>query len=184
MLQKLLKRTAEELNKQNIPYMIIGGQAVLIYGEPRLTKDIDIALGISVEELQKIKRLVETLRLNPLVEDIDEFVKKTMVFPVLDNKSGIRIDFIFSFSIYESQAIKRAKEIKLGKTGVRFASLEDVVIHKVISGKPRDIEDVKSVLLKNPDYDNHYKKKWLEEFDRSLNENHLEIFKKIILNSQ
>jgi hypothetical protein len=25
--------------------MIIGGQAVLLYGEPRLTKDIDITLG-------------------------------------------------------------------------------------------------------------------------------------------
>jgi len=29
--------------------MVIGGQAVLLYGEPRLTRDIDITLGIGVE---------------------------------------------------------------------------------------------------------------------------------------
>jgi len=38
MFQKLLKKIANELNAHNIPYMVIGGQAVFIYGEPRLTK--------------------------------------------------------------------------------------------------------------------------------------------------
>jgi hypothetical protein len=33
--------------------MIIGGQAVLLYGEPRLTRDIDITLGVSAEHLDR-----------------------------------------------------------------------------------------------------------------------------------
>ena len=41
MFQDLLKRVAGELSRNAIPYMVIGGQAVLLYGEPRLTKDID-----------------------------------------------------------------------------------------------------------------------------------------------
>ncbi|NVL90146.1 MAG: hypothetical protein HWN69_04000 [Desulfobacterales bacterium] len=45
MFQKLLGRLANELSNLHIPYMVIGGQAVLLYGEPRLTKDIDITLG-------------------------------------------------------------------------------------------------------------------------------------------
>lgn len=40
-LKRLIKRIAKVLDKEKIPYMIIGGQAVLIYGELRLTKDID-----------------------------------------------------------------------------------------------------------------------------------------------
>lgn len=32
--------------------MVIGGQAILLYGEPRLTRDIDITLGINVDELK------------------------------------------------------------------------------------------------------------------------------------
>ena len=53
MFQKLLKKIANELNAHNIPYMVIGGQAVLIYGEPRLTKDIDITLGVGVSKLKE-----------------------------------------------------------------------------------------------------------------------------------
>jgi hypothetical protein len=34
--------------------MVIGGQAVLIYGEPRLTRDIDITLGASLERLAEM----------------------------------------------------------------------------------------------------------------------------------
>ncbi len=42
MIEELLQKTAQSLDNANIPYMIIGGQAVLIYGTPRLTRDIDI----------------------------------------------------------------------------------------------------------------------------------------------
>lgn len=180
MFQQLLEKTAQELLKQRIPYMIIGGQAVLVYGEPRLTKDVDITLGIGIEGLDKIKDIVETLAFKSLVKKIREFVKKTMVFPVLDEESGIRVDFIFSFSPYEKQAIKRAVGIKIGRTEVKFATLEDVVIHKIVAGRARDIEDVKSILLKNPNYDVLYIEKWLGEFDKSLNENYGEKFKILV----
>jgi len=177
VFQRLLKKISRELRKASIPYMVIGGQAVLLYGEPRLTKDIDITLGIGVKELNKIKKIVSIIGLKILVKR--EFVDKNMVLPTIEEKSGIRVDFIFSFSPYEKQAIERGKDIKLGKTFVRFASLEDVVIHKVIAGRARDIEDIKSILIKNPTYDSGEIIKWLKEFDDSLDENFLEVFRKI-----
>lgn len=180
MFQNLLKKVASELVKQKIPYMVIGGQALLVYGEPRLTKDIDITLGIGLDGLNKIKSIVEKLKLKYLIANVEDFVQKTMVLPVIDEKSGIRIDFIFSFSPYERQAIKRTNDIKFGKTVVKFASLEDVVIHKIIAERARDIEDVKSILLKNPDYDSEYIRHWLTEFDKSLKENFIETFNKLV----
>jgi len=160
--------------------MVIGGQAVLVYGEPRLTKDIDITLGIGVDKLRELITLVRNLKLKILVDDHEDFVKKTMVLPVLDNKSGIRIDFIFSFSTYEQQAIERAKKVKISNTYVKFASLEDVIIHKMIAGRARDIEDIKSMLLKNPKYRNQYIVKWLKAFDNSLGTNFIKSFKQIL----
>ena len=160
--------------------MVIGGQAVLLYGEPRLTKDIDITLGVGVDKLEKIISLIRYLRLKILVDTFEDFVKKTMVLPVMDKKSGIRIDFVFSFSPYERQAIKMAKNIKIGTTTVKFASLEDLVIHKVIAGRARDIEDVKSILLKNPKYSYQYVARQLKEFDNALGATFLNSFKKIL----
>jgi len=167
------------LKKGAIPYMVIGGQAVLLYGEPRLTRDIDITLGMGVNGLDKIKKIIKAIGLKILVEKEREFVERNMVLPTIDKKSGIRVDFIFSFSSYARQAIERGKDIKLGRTLVKFASLEDVVTHKVIAGRARDLEDVKSILLKNPKYDSVYIEKWLEEFDKSLGDHFLKIFGEI-----
>jgi len=35
--------------------MVIGGQAVFLYGEPRMTKDIDITLGMGIDGLRRLK---------------------------------------------------------------------------------------------------------------------------------
>lgn len=179
MFERLLQKIALQLKKASLPYMVIGGQAVLLYGEPRLTRDIDITLGVGVEGLAKVKKIIPVIGLGSLIEKEKEFVERNMVLPTIDNNSGIRVDFIFSFSPYIRQAIERAKDIRLGRSLVRFASLEDVVIHKVIAGRARDIEDVKSLLLKNPKYDSVYIESWLKQFDQSLGEGVLKVFRKI-----
>ena len=168
MFQKLLERISLALKKQSIEYMVIGGQAVLLYGEPRFTKDIDITLGIGVERTNEMIELAKRAGCKPLVESPADFVKKTMVLPCVDAASGIRVDFIFSFSEYERQAMKRVKRITVGDTEVCFASAEDVVIHKMIAGRPRDLEDVKTILIKNPRLETPYMKEWLEIFERDL----------------
>jgi predicted nucleotidyltransferase len=180
MFQQLLTKIANALDRLRIAYMVIGGQAVLLYGEPRLTKDIDITLGVGVEGFARITDLVRELALKILVDDPEAFVRKTMVLPVREDATGILVDFIFSHSPYEEQAITRAREVQFGATAVKFASLEDVVIHKIIAGRGRDIDDVKAILLKNPGYDTDYITKWLKEFDESLQEDFSGVLHKIV----
>lgn len=171
MFEEILARIGAALVKYNIPYMIIGGQAVLLYGEPRLTRDIDITLGINTNHLNQLLTILQRIPLKPIPEDIESFVKQTMVLPALDETTGIRIDFIFSFTPYETEAIKRAKGINILNQAVYFASVEDVIIHKIFAGRPRDLEDARTILLKNPDIDNRYIRGWLKEFDASTGNN-------------
>ncbi len=183
MFEQLLSRISQALTNKKIPYMIIGGQAVLVYGEPRLTKDIDITLGVNTERLNDILQLIKDLPLKLLHKNIKDFVNRTMVLPAIHEDTGIRVDFIFSFTPYVRQAISRSRRIQILGTDVCFASPEDVIIHKVFAGRPRDIEDVRIILLKNPDIDKKYIEKWLKIFDESNESgNFLEIFKEILKN--
>lgn len=168
MFKSLLGKIAKALDGASIPYMIIGGQAVLRYGEPRLTRDIDITLGLDAGGAERVLAVVKKLKFRILVDDVDDFISRTMVLPVSDDRSGIRIDLIFSNSSYEKSAIERGVAVNIGGVPVRFASLEDVIIHKIIAGRPRDIEDIKAILLKNKEYDNDYIVTWLKEFDSAL----------------
>lgn len=179
MFEQLLKKIARALDKGSIPYMIIGGQAVLLYGEPRLTRDIDITLGVTLEKLDFVLDIAKSIGLNPLV-DPETFTRKTMVLPCQDPQTDIRIDFIFSFSPYEQQALERVKIVKLGSANIKFASLEDLIIHKVIAGRPRDLEDIKSVLIKNPETDLSYIRHWLNEFTAALKEPFVKRFNVVV----
>lgn len=167
MFLELLQKLGRALEGGAIPYMIIGGQAVLVYGEARLTKDIDITLGVFLDRLAEVLSLVTTLGLRVLV-DPEEFTRRTLVLPCQDPLTGIRVDFIFSWSEYEQQALKRRRGLFLGEQIVYFASLEDVLIHKVIAGRPRDLEDVRRLLQKNPQVDEAYLSRWLRWFDEAL----------------
>jgi hypothetical protein len=179
MFPRLLDALARKLDEFRIPYMVIGGQAVLFYGEPRLTRDIDVTLGIAGDEVGRVLKLAEQLGLDVLVEKPEEFTRRTQVLPTKDPNSGLRVDFIFSFSPYERQAIERARAVKLGDCEVRFATLEDLIVHKIVAGRPRDIEDVRILLLKHPKLDADYVRRWLVDFDRALNSSYVAVFDRL-----
>jgi predicted nucleotidyltransferase len=160
--------------------MVVGGQAVLLYGEPRLTRDIDVTLGIGPDRHSEIVQLAAEYGWRILVESPAEFVRESLVLPCADPESGVRMDFIFSFSEYERQALERARRVPMGKTEVRFAAVEDLFIHKLVAGRPRDMEDIQSILLKKPPIDMPYLRRWLEEFDRSLGGSHLQDFERLL----
>ena len=164
LYQTLLAKLARALDGAGISYMIIGGQAVLLHGEPRLTRDIDVTLDCDTSELARILAVTGAADLHPAVGEIEPFVRKTNVLPVTDRTTGIRVDLIFSFTPYEKVAIRRSIAVRLGDTSIHFASIEDLIIHKLVAGRPRDLEDVRGVLGRRPVVDEEYLTAWLSSF--------------------
>lgn len=162
--ERLLARIAKALKDAGISYMVIGAQAVLVYGRPRFTGDINITLGVDVEQLSTLKKIADQMSLRPLRLDFERFAMQTNVFSVLEDATKIKVDFIFSFSPYEQEAIKRARPIEIQQTTVYYASPEDVVIHKIVAGRPLDIDDAKSIINVQPSLDRSYILKWLREY--------------------
>ena len=162
--ETLFAKVSKALDQDGIRYMVIGGQAVLIHGEPRFTGDIDITLGIDSNEAERIFEIARHLSLKPIKGVTKEFVRRNALLSVEDKKTRIVIDFMFSSLPYELQAIERAKPIRVGATKVRFATAEDTIIHKLLAGRPLDIADVKSIVNRKNNLDNKYLKKWLKEF--------------------
>jgi len=58
MFGKVLAALAQALDGARLPYMIIGGQAVLVHGEPRFTRDIDVTLAAGLDSLARILQLM------------------------------------------------------------------------------------------------------------------------------
>ena len=149
--ERLLAGITRELRRRDIPFMHIGGQAVLLHGAPRLTQDIDITLAVGPDEVAMVEDVCGALELDPLVEDLADFAHDTFVCPLRHRATGIRMDLIFSTTPYEKAAIVRAVEVDIGGESVPFASAEDLILLKLFSGRERDIEDARSVVARQGD---------------------------------
>ena len=145
-----------------------------------MTKDIDITLGVDAGELPRILGIVNDLGLVVIPSDASEFVRRTMVLPLRDESTGILVDFIFSFSEYERQAIERSRAVRISRVDVHYATLEDILVHKIVAGRPRDMEDVRTLILKNPNGDWGYVRRWLNDFDTALAANYIATFDQVL----
>ncbi|MEP0547074.1 MAG: hypothetical protein ABJF88_09085 [Rhodothermales bacterium] len=102
----LLSRLAEAFGAVGLPYRVIGGQAVLLYGEPRVTQDIGVTIGAAPDRLPDVLAALTGVGFQALVDTA--FVEETLVLLCEDSDSRIRVDVIFSFSGYEQEALRRA----------------------------------------------------------------------------
>jgi len=167
MVEKLLFKISKLLSQCKIPYMVIGGQAVLLYGVARLTRDIDITLGVDTDSYETIIFISKKIGLKVLPKNTKRFVEETKVLPTEDRRSRLRVDFIFSNTPYERQALKRVKRIHLKGSSISFASLEDLIIHKMFAGRAIDLEDTKTLMAQHKGaIDIRYIRLWLKEFSR------------------
>jgi predicted nucleotidyltransferase len=156
---------SQRLRARHLSFMLIGGQAVLLHGRPRLTEDIDVTLGAGPEAWRTVGEVCDELGLTLLPEDPEAFVRETFVLPARHGDTGIRVDFIFSTTQYEREAISRAVAVTLGGISVPFATAEDLILHKLFAGRPRDLEDVTGVVRrKGPELDWGYLERWGRDF--------------------
>jgi copper chaperone CopZ len=72
------------LNEERARYVLIGGFAVILHGFVRTTKDIDLLIDPSVENLQRVKRALAVLPDNAIALVADNDVKNYGVVRVAD----------------------------------------------------------------------------------------------------
>jgi len=142
--EEALARLASVFDESLIPYMVIGGHANALWGEPRATLDIDVTLWLPesrVDEL--VNRLAPDF--HPRVKAPRSFVQETRVLPVA-TAEGLAVDLIFGLLPFEEQAIARARPVEIGGQPVRFATAEDLILLKIVSERDRDLSDVRGVV--------------------------------------
>ena len=149
-LEKELKMLIKLFSATKTDYAVLGGLAVVFYGEPRMTFDIDVNIALAGGPISTFLKAAKKFGFYPIPGNIRAFVRKTGVLPMRFGKSiaSGRCDIIIAQSPIEYVALKRAKLRKIGALKAKFVTAEDLVIHKITSDRPRDIEDLKGILAR------------------------------------
>jgi predicted nucleotidyltransferase len=124
--------------------LIVGGFAVMKYGEPRYTKDLDVWVNNS---RQNSGRVVAALKKfgAPLEHDgitAETFTEKQVVYQI--GIAPVRIDFLTEITGVEFPDAWRNKVAStFFGVPVHFISLDDLVANKRALGRGSDLKDLK-----------------------------------------
>jgi len=143
-LEAALVEVASMLQDLSIPYMLIGGLAVSIWGEARATLDADFSLWVEPENLPEVVRQIGS-RLQAVPADPLSFVAPARVLPVTTS-NGVRADLVFASLPAERQMIGRAAPKVIHERSIMVASVEDLIWMKLISERQKDIEDARLLI--------------------------------------
>ncbi len=133
--------------RQRWRHCVIGGMALLRWGEQRMTKDVDLTLltGFGGEEPFIEVLLAEFV---PLVPEPMAFALQNRVLPVR-TKAGFKADFAFGALPFEESAVTRASDYAYAEGVVlRVCSAEDLVVMKSFASRPQDWIDIEGVLIR------------------------------------
>ena len=139
--------TAVKLHSLGRPFCVIGGVALLRWGEPRMTVDIDATVLVPYgSETELIDQLLTIFR--PRIENAMEFGQTTRVV-LLRTDDGIGIDISLGAFPFEERAIERSSEWEIpGHGKVRTCSAEYLLVMKCFAARPQDWIDVEGIIIR------------------------------------
>jgi hypothetical protein len=127
-------------------FCFIGGLATIRWGEPRLTRDVDLTIlaGFGDEE-PVIDGLLDCFRAR--LDDARQFALRNRVVLVTAG-NGIPVDVALGALDFEERAVQRASGWETGEVSLLTCSAEDLIVHKVFAGRDRDWADVAGVVIR------------------------------------
>lgn len=134
----------EELIKQKVEFVVIGGYAVNFHGYRRPTGDIDLL--IKPDNGENKTRLLSALRNLGITESVLESLnkldfEKAQVFR--DGDEPFRIDFLTKVSgVKFDEAWKEKQTIEIDGLTINFLHIKHLIATKITTGRPKDIIDI------------------------------------------
>lgn len=161
-LDTLFKKVYSVLKQRKMDYLLIGGLAAGVLGEPRFTRDADFLIYIPITKLKSFLDALSDKGLKFDRKKVEETVLARGVFRVF--LEDYHADFIINALGIGKVALERAIEVKLFNKKVKFPSPEDLILFKLIAARELDLWDVKNIYLRYIDkLDKDYLLEWAQK---------------------
>ncbi|MEW5766992.1 MAG: nucleotidyltransferase [bacterium] len=148
ILLDVIQNILETLQAKDIAIMFMGGIATSLWAEPRATYDIDGVIEISFDDLEEFFNEVGkkgfTYDKRQPVKSIQGLPFFTLTYPARGHE--IYLDLFMARSRYTKEALSRRRTITFEGIKIPIIAPEDLILYKLISGRSKDLDDVREIL--------------------------------------
>jgi hypothetical protein len=153
-LQRFFTYVVMILEQLQIPYMVAGGFAAILYGEPRLTIDVDIVADLKAQHLQAFVKAFPPPEYYLNEEAMRDSFCRRFPFNVIQSTTGAKADIVpLPDDIFSRIAFTRRQKMVYNPAGdeAYFISANDIVLAKLLAfrqtGSDKHLRDVKGILV-------------------------------------
>jgi hypothetical protein len=165
---KVLRAFARVMSGRRERWYVFGAQAAIAYGLPRSTADVDITI-----EAPDAQALVGALQKGGFTPRFPDDVEIARVIPLVHRATKMPLDLVLAGPGLEQEFLDRARPIDFDGVRVPAMSVEDLVVSKVLAGRPKDLDDVRNVLAVQVDVDVGYIRAVLGDLEDALGQSDL-----------
>lgn len=132
------------LSRFGVKFLVVGGYAVMLYAEPRYTKDLDVFLSRDESSIEGLRAALEEFGFPLSLEAAGELALANRMISL--GRPPSRIDILNEIpGVDFQQAWERRRIVSLEGVEVPFIGLEDLIRSKRESGRPQDMLDVSAL---------------------------------------
>ncbi|MEX2144903.1 MAG: DUF6036 family nucleotidyltransferase [Candidatus Spechtbacterales bacterium] len=178
--RNILVDIAKIFERLNMKYMVTGGLAVVVWGRPRYTADIDTVVEMDSKDVDKLAKALRELGEHGYISEdaMRDAIRNDGEFNFVDGETGMKVDFwIARNTPFDKSRLARRMSKDINGQKVYFTSPEDLILIKLLwhakSHSTRHTEDIESVLdISGEKLDMEYLKKWAVKLsaDKTLEE--------------
>ena len=170
----LLADVSAALEAAAIAWYLFGARAAIVHGVARFTADVDITVRLPESTSgAALVSMLERHRFQARVSDPD-FFERTRVIPFAHVPTALPLDVVLAGPGLEDRFFERAGIRVIEDVRVPVASAEDVILMKVLAGRPKDVEDVVAIAAAHADtLDVRYIRETLRMIEQALSQSDL-----------
>lgn len=143
-LNKDLREFIGLLNSTKVDYLIVGGHAVAFHGYPRFTGDIDFWVRRSIENAERLDRVLRDFGFSNVGIKAADFLEPEAVIQL--GRPPNRIDILTSI---DGNVFEEAWESRIvadfDGLSVAFIGKKDLIKNKKATGRPQDLADIQKL---------------------------------------
>jgi len=165
----LLKEVVKKLEEVDIRYMISGSIASSYFAQPRMTRDIDIVVELS---LLNAESLIQSFSNEYYIDElaVRDAISRTSQFNVIHLATMIKIDFIVrKDTSYRATEFQRRQRVTIDNESIWFVTPEDLILSKLIwafdSRSEIQLNDVRTMIDDVETLDWSYIEYWANQLE-------------------
>lgn len=127
-------------------WYVFGAQAAIFYGRPRMTADIDVTLDVEPIPRADVIAVLGAEGICQRWERSAEDLAASRLLPLVHVATSMPIDAVVAGAGLELEFMARARVVEIGGADAPIVSPEDLIVMKVLAGRRKDLDDVRSIV--------------------------------------